>query len=118
LLDLLRPENRRSWKDRAYYLSVVQPVAYATGHCDPLLVGNPVIAEGLKQRRIFRFDAAVHVAAGGGVTQVVFPPDTTLSPDIAGAIAGAFEKVAVFVPAVDNGKFVDGVYAYHFEVAP
>ncbi|HUJ42371.1 MAG TPA: hypothetical protein VLW52_02070 [Opitutaceae bacterium] len=118
LLDLMRPDNPRSWKDRAYYLSIVQPVAYATGHCDPVLVGNPIIADGMKQRKIYRFDAAIHVAAGGSVAQVAFPPDTTLAPDIAAAIEGAFQKAAVFVPAVDNGTFVDGVYAYHFEVAP
>jgi len=118
LLDLMRPDNRRAWKDRAYYLSVVQPAAYATGRCDPVLVGNPIIAEGLKQRKIFRFDAAIHIAADGGVTQVVFPPETALSPEITAAIEGAFRKAAVFVPAVENGRFVDGVYAYHFEAAP
>ena len=118
LLDLLRPDNRRSWKDRAYYLSIVQPAAYPTGHCDPVLVGNPIIAEGLRQRKIFRVDAAIQVAADGSVRQVDFTPDTGLAPDIATAIAGAFQKAAIFVPAVDNGKFVDGVYAYHFEVAP
>ncbi len=117
LLDLMRPDNPRSWKDRAYYLSIIQPSAYATGHCDPVLVGNPIIAEGMKQRKIFRFDATVQVAADGRVTRVVFAPDASLSPDMATAIGGAFEKAAVFVPAVENGKFVDGVYAYHFEVA-
>jgi hypothetical protein len=116
LLDLMRPDNPRAWKDRAYYLSIIQPSVYAKGHCDPVLVGNPIIAEGLKQREIFRFDATIQVAADGRVTKVAFAPDANLPSGMAEAIAGAFEKAAVFVPAVDNGRFVDGAYAYHFEV--
>jgi hypothetical protein len=117
LLDLMRPENPRSWKDRVHYLKAIQSSLYATGHCDPMLVGNPIIAEGMKQRKIFRFDATVQVAADGHVARVEFTPDASLSTEMAAAIGGAFEKAAVFVPAVDHGKFVDGVYAYHFEVA-
>jgi hypothetical protein len=111
----MRPDNPSSWNDRAYYLRAVQPAAYRTGRCDPVLLGNPFRAEALKQRGVFRFDATIQVAADGHVTGVSVKPDENLSPAMAEVLGDALRQ-AVLVPAVENGKFVDGICAYHFEV--
>lgn len=116
LLQLTKPENPQAWPMRVYYLSAVQPVAYAHGHADPQLVGNPLMAEGLKQRKVYRFDADLHISAEGSITSVEMHPDELLPEKMAKPIAEGL-KHAVVVPAVQDGKFVDGVYKYHFEVA-
>lgn len=116
LLDLLRPANPRAWQDRAYYLRAVQQAAYAQGRCDPVLVGNPLLPEGLRQRAVFRFDATIQVAADGHVTAAALKPGGDLPSGLEAPLGQALQK-ALFVPAVDHGKFVDGAYQYHFEVS-
>jgi hypothetical protein len=116
LLELLRPGNPRSWPDRAYYLRAVQPVAYAHGHADPVLVGNPLVPEGLKKNGVTHVDATIAVAADGLVTEVTVKPDAGVSAKMLTALGDALKKACVFVPAVDNGKFVAGSYNYHLEV--
>lgn len=115
-LDLVRPENPKGWAARGYYLSVVQPVIFAHGHADPVLVGNPLMAEGLKQRKVLRFDADILVGADGKVTEVKMKKDELLPEKMSAPIADGLKK-AVFVPAVQDGKFVDGAYRYHFDAA-
>lgn len=116
LLELMRPENPRSWQDRAYYLRAVQPAAVATGHADPVLVGNPLVAEGLRQRKIPQVDATIEVAADGSVTEVTIKPDTGVPANMITPLGDALKKACVFVQAVDNGKSVAGTYHYHLEV--
>jgi hypothetical protein len=115
LLDLLRPENPRSWPDRLYYQWAVQPVIFAHGHSDPVLVGNPLVAEGLRQRKIYSVDATIAVNAGGHVTDVTVKPGGDVPPNMVGPLGDALKR-AVFVPAVDSGKYVDGTYAYQIRV--
>lgn len=115
LLQLMEPGNPASWKDRAYYLRAIQPTAYADGQCDPVLVGDPLRPDALKQRGVFRFEAAIQVAADGRVSDVVVKSGGDLPPEFAAPIGEALRQ-AVFVPAIKNGKWVNGVYAYHFEV--
>ena len=118
LLELLRPGNPRGWQDRAHYLRAIQPVAYATGHADPVLVGNPLVAEGLKKHKVSRVDAQIDVAADGKVTAVSISPDGNVPEKMIGPLGDALKKACVFVPAVDHGKFVAGTYDYHLEVPP
>ncbi len=116
LLDVMRPGNPRSWPDRVYYLRAIQPVAFVTGRADPVLVGNPLIPEGLRQRNIRQVDAEIDVDGDGRVTAVTIKPDGGVSPEMVAPLSDALKKACVFVPAVDNGKFVAGSYRYHLEV--
>lgn len=115
LLDLMRPENPKSWADRSYYFRTVQPVVYKEGHSDPVLVGNPILASGLRQRAVYRFDATINVTADGGVTSATISPGGDLPQEMVAPVADALRRL-VFVPAVENGKFVAGVYNYHFSI--
>ncbi len=115
LLDQIRPSNHHGWASRAHYLSAVQTVLYANGKSDPVPMGNPLVAEGLRQRKIYTVDAKIHVAADGSIPAVDIVPES-LPPGMAAPLADALRKSSVFVPAVDHGKFVDGVYAYHMDV--
>ncbi|PTY03712.1 hypothetical protein DB347_20995 [Opitutaceae bacterium EW11] len=113
-LDALRPENPQTWQDRQHYLKAVQAVSHPQGYTGPVLVGNPLRADGLVQRKVFRFNASIKVAADGSVTEVTMQPDELLPEKMSAPIAGALKK-AMFVPAVQDGKYVDSEYTYHFE---
>jgi hypothetical protein len=115
LLDHVREDNPHGWKARAHYMSAVQPVAYANAKSDPVLMGNPLMADGLRQRKIFRIDATIDVGADGKVTNVAVKPEG-VPPAMVGPLGDALARACVFVPAVDHGKFVDGTYAYHMDV--
>lgn len=116
LLDTMRLENPRFWPDRLYYFMAVQPATFKQGHADPMLVGNPLLANGLRQRAVYSFDATIDVAADGSVTGATVSPGGDLPPKMAAPLGDALRKT-VFVPAVDNGKFVAGVYHYHFAIS-
>ncbi len=116
LLELMRPGNPRGWADRAHYLRAVQPVAYAAGQADPVLVGNPLVPEGLRKNKVSRVDATLTVAADGSVTAVALKPEANVSAKMSAALVDALKQACVFVPAVDHGKFVDGTYHYVLEV--
>jgi hypothetical protein len=115
LLDLMRPGNPRSWADRAHYLRAVQPELHAKDRADPVLVGNPLMAEGLRQRGISRVEATIAVAADGKVTAVTIDP-AGVPPNMIAPLADALNKACVFVPAVDQGQCVAGKYHYLLEV--
>jgi hypothetical protein len=114
MLDLMRPEDPQSWKDRLYYLRAIQPAAYQAGQCAPLLVGDPLDRAALRERSVFQFDATLNVSADGIVTGVAIKPGGRIPAELVESVAYALEK-AVLVPAVAKGRFVDGVYEYHFE---
>ena len=116
LLALMNPDNPRTWKARAHYLRAIQPAIHANGHSDPVLLGNPLVAEGLRQRKIFRIDATLRVAADGAVEDVTVSPNDSIPPEMMAPLGEALHKSCVFVPAVDHGKFVAGVYQYHLDV--
>jgi len=117
LLALLRPENPVTWRDRAWYLSAVQVVDYAHGHCGPVLVGNPLRADVLKQHGVLRFDATIEVAADGQVTSATIQPGGSVPAALDGPLSEALHH-AVFVPAVSDGKPVAGRFAFHFQAPP
>lgn len=116
-LDLTRPENPKAWPGRGYYWTTVQTLVHAHDRGDPILVGTPLVAQGLVERKVFRFDAEIKIAADGEVTKVKVMPNDLLPEKMAAPIAEALTK-AVFIPAVQNGKYVEGVYLYHFQAAP
>ncbi|HZZ20132.1 MAG TPA: hypothetical protein VFE25_12220 [Opitutaceae bacterium] len=107
----------RDWKARDYYYTNVQPVAFASGHSDPLLMGNPLRDAVLRKMKIYNVDATFHVKADGTITSVNMKPGE-LAPDMEKKFADGFQRGCLFVPAVDNGKFVDGTYEYHMAVTP
>lgn len=119
LLETIRPDNPRGWRDYAHYLHAIQPVVHAADHGDPVLVGNPLKADGLRQRKIHLVDATIQVAADGKVTKATLAPDEKSAPAaMVAPLEQALQRSAVFVPAVDHGKFVDGTYHYRLEVPP
>jgi hypothetical protein len=109
--------DTRDWIARAHYFRAVQPVAFATGHSDPLLMGNPLVPARLRQMKIYKVDATFHVAASGAITAVDIMPGE-MPPNMMAMFSTGFQRGCLCVPAVDNGKFVDGTYAYHMEVSP
>lgn len=116
LLAHMRPNDPRVWRAQAHYFTAVQPVAFADGHSDPLLMGNPLLESALRQMKIFQLTAAFKVAASGAVTSVdVSSPDMT--PAQLKQFSDGFKRGCLFVPAVDHGKFVDGAYSFHMEVS-
>ena len=116
LLELAQPGNPHSWPDRAAYLRAVQPVIYAHGRSEPVLMGNPFVAEGLKQRKIRRIDARIEVAADGEVKTVTIGEDGGVPANLMAPLSDALKKACLFVPAVENGSFVDATFAYHMEI--
>ncbi len=116
LLELQKPTNTRTWADRAYYLTALQPVLHRNDAAGPVLVGDPLVPQGLRERKIFRLEARIEVGADGKATQVTIKDDASISAPVAAALADALKKAAVFVPAVDHGKLVAGTYDYLLEI--
>jgi hypothetical protein len=118
LLDLLRPDNARTWADRAYYLTAVQPVIHRNDVAGPVLVGDPLVPQGLRDRRIRRVEASIEVGADGKATAASLKDDGAIPAALRPALAEALKSNTLFVPAVDHGKFVPGSYAYVLEIGP
>lgn len=117
LLEATRPENPKGWKSRAHYLRAVQPVIHASSRSEPVMVGNPLQVEGLRQRKVFLVEATLTVSEEGKVTAADVKPDAANLPAAMMApIASALQKSAIFVPAVDHGKFIEATYLYRLEV--
>jgi hypothetical protein len=117
MLQHARPEDMKGWGARAYYFKNVQPVAFANGKSDPLLIGNPLDEAKLRQMKVFKINATFQVAADGKVTSVEVDPEG-LQPGMVDMFTKGFKRGCLFVAAVDHGKFVDGTYKYHMEVKP
>jgi len=115
LLQHMRPEDMKGWAARAYYAKAVQPVAFANGKSDPILIGNPLDEAKLRQMKVYKIDATFQVAADGKVTSVEVEPNG-MSPSMVAMFTSGFKRGCLFVAAVDHGKFVDGTYKYHMEV--
>lgn len=116
LLDLLHPGNPLSWADRVHYLKSVQVARHRQDNAGPLLVGDPLVPKGLKDRGIFRVEAKIEVGADGKVTGVTLKDDASIPAAMAPALAKALQRSSVFVPAVDHGQFVAGTYDYVVDV--
>lgn len=118
LLTLLDADNPQTWPDRAYYEKIVQPLRYASGEAAPVLLGNPLRAEGLRQRQVTLVEAHMMIAADGTIGDVTVRPDGGVPLNLVAPIAAALKQACVFVPAVKDGRFVAGTYDYRLAVSP
>lgn len=114
MLALMRPDNAKAWKDRAWYLQAIQPVVHANDQAPPVLVGDRLSGDALRKAGIEHLDAVIRVNAAGRPVKVTFPNgEKDLKEEMAIPVGDALME-GLFVPAVDHGKFVDGVFEYHF----
>ena len=116
LLGLMQPGNPRSWEDRAHYLGALHAARHQQDSAAPLLVGNPLVAKGLKDRGIFRVAADIAVGVDGKATAVTLKNEADIPEAMRQPLAAALQRSAVFAPAVDHGQFVAGTYDYLIEV--
>ena len=116
LLGLLRPGNPLGWPDRAHYLTALQAERHKQDSVGPVLVGDPLVPRRLKEAGIFRVEAKIEVGADGKVTAVTVKDDGSIPPAQIPNLAKPLQRAAVFVPAVDHGKFVASTYDYLLEI--
>lgn len=114
----LNPANPRTARDRAHYLGAVRPLEFAQGRGEPLLLADMFRTEGLRQNGIARIEAKIAVAADGKVSGVELLPESEMPAAVRPPIAEAIRKMALFMPAVENGAAVAGDYAYSVKVGP
>lgn len=113
----INAENGATWADVAHYLKATRPLQFAHAHGDPLLVGNPLRAAGLRQYGVKRVAAKLAVDAAGKVTPKLLPSPGDFAPELAPALAAALAQ-AVVLPAIERGKPVAGELTYLLEVPP
>ncbi|MDX2185350.1 MAG: hypothetical protein SFV32_00315 [Opitutaceae bacterium] len=113
LLGFHRLNDPRTWKDRLYYHKLVQPRKFATGSAPPMLVGDPFDADKLREHGVAAFTAVVTVNAAGEPQSAKLKPGAKVPEDLAPQLEQVLLRAA-FVPAVKNGKFIDGEYEYVF----
>ncbi|MGC4075382.1 MAG: hypothetical protein QM760_23355 [Nibricoccus sp.] len=118
LLAALDPANPRSWKDRQQYFTLTRPLAFSGEKTGPLLIGDPLRADGLRQRGITRVEAHLDIAADGSVSQVTLLPGSVVPDALKGPLGDALRKQAVFAPAIDHGTAIAGTFDYAFVVPP
>ncbi len=117
LLWQINPANPTGWADRLYYANATRPAEYAKTQAQPLLVGNPLRAEGLHQYGVKRIAARLAVAADGKVTPVLLSGPDDVPADLAAPLTAALRQ-AVVSPAIDHGVAVAGNLEYTLEVPP
>ena len=117
-LAILDPANPRSWPDRVHYLSLTRPIDFANSTTGPLLLGDPLRPDGLRQRGISRIEARLTIAGDGIINDVSFLPGSDIPEPMKAPLAAALKKQAVFLPALDHGKPVASAYDYSLTVPP
>ena len=118
LLAQLDPANPRSWPDRHHYLALTRPVRFAKTSTGPLLIGDPLRAEGLRQRGITRIDARLAVEASGEISSVELLPSSDVPDAMRIPLVEALRKQAVVLPAIEHGTALASSLAYMFVVPP
>jgi hypothetical protein len=118
ILASMDPSNPRAWKDRSHYLDLTRPVDFAQSSTGPLLIGDPLRADGLRQRGISHIKARLDIADDGHVSAVSLLPASDVPDDLKTPLADALRKQAVFSPAIGHGKPVAGTFDYAFNVPP
>ncbi len=116
LLWASHPQNNRAWTDRAHYGRAVRPLQFASSSTGPELIGNPLRADGLRQRGISRVQARLEIDADGKVTTVTLLPGSTVPEKMAGQLAEVLRRSGVFLSAIDHGQPVASTYDYVLEV--
>jgi hypothetical protein len=111
---LLDPAQPYAWKPLAYYRTAEHIAAHPTGRVEPEIVGSPIRAGALARHNVHAFTATLKVGADGGVTDVTdIKSETPIAPKVNDAIVKAL-KLAVVVPAIENGTPVASDYTYHY----
>ncbi len=111
------PLNSRAWTDRAHYGRAVRALAYASVDTGPELIGNPLRADGLRQRSVGRVVAKLEIDADGKVIAASLQPGSAVPEKLAGPLTDALKR-AVFLPAIAGGQAVASTYDYVLEVPP
>jgi len=111
------PLNARAWTDLAHYGRAVRPVEFATGSAPPKLIGNPLRADGLRQRGVQRIEARLALDADGKVTGVTLQSGSIVPERLSGPLTDALRR-AVFLPAIEHGRPVASTYDYVLAVPP
>jgi hypothetical protein len=116
LLGLLRPSNPHGWPDRAHFAGALHAARHPQDKAGPILVGDPLVPQKLKERGIFRVAATIEVGADGKATAVNLKDDGSIPADVVPALAKPLQRSSVFAPAVDHGQAVAGTYEYLLEI--
>jgi hypothetical protein len=116
LLGLLRPGNPLGWPDRAHFAGALHAARHLQDKAGPILVGDPLVPQKLKERGIFRVAATIEVGADGKATAVTLKDDGTIPADLVPALTKPLQRTSVFAPAVDHGQAVAGTYDYLLEI--
>ncbi|WP_069961558.1 hypothetical protein [Lacunisphaera limnophila] len=117
LLWQIDPDNPAGWPDRLHYLKATRPAEFASSRAEPLLVGNPLRADGLRRHGVKRVVARLAVAADGKVTPTLLADAGDYPAKLAGALQAALAQ-AVVAPAIEQGRPVAGTLDYRLEVPP
>jgi hypothetical protein len=117
LLWQINPANPGGWKDRLHYLAATRTREFASSHAEPLLVGNPLRADGLRQYGVKRIAAHLEIAADGKVTPTLLSGPDDVPPQLAQPLTGALRQTVV-APAIDHGAAVAGTLEYLLDVPP
>lgn len=111
-------DNPAVWEGQAHYARAVRPVAHPVGAFAPELLGHPFRADALRVLGLTRVVAKVKVSAEGRVAYAKLEPAGGLTAALAPLIGQAFQRHARFIPALADGRWVEGVYDYVYHVPP
>lgn len=113
LLVAMVPNNPSTWVKRVKYYTDVRVAEFASGECDPMLVGPPLMKAVLDQIGVTDFTVDISVDAAGRATAVTARPSDGLPEKYIKSVERAFRSVP-FVPAIRNGQPVDGSLSYRY----
>ncbi len=118
LLRSAQADNPATWEERAHYARAVRPAARPAGSFPPELLGHPFRADGLRSFGLTRVAAKLKISAEGRVTMAQLEPSGGLTAALAPAIGQTLQRDARFIPALADGRWVEGTYDYVFNVPP
>jgi hypothetical protein len=117
LLWQIDPANPAGWADRRHYLNATRPVEFARARAEPVLIGDVLRPEVLRQYGVKRVVARLAVAADGTVTPGLLTEQCEMPADMAEPLREALSH-AVVAPAIDRGRPVPGSLDYQLVVPP
>lgn len=118
VLGQMNPANPRPWKDRMHYFAAVRPEQFRGSRAEPLLVGHPLRADGLRQRGVRRVEARLAVAADGAISGVELLPESQVPEAMQAPLTDALRRVTPVLPAIDHGQPVPGHVDLLVDVPP
>jgi hypothetical protein len=115
-LDLNDPGLPANWKHCAHYMRATQTLRFARASAGPVLMGSPVDHRQLATLGVGAFSLTIELDAAHKVTGLNLDPDGPMPSEVVlEGISVAFSRIAVYVSAVENGRFVAGSLVYRFE---